>query len=260
MPRSRPDVKAGWNRFEHGRLDNNAGAPLARAANKATPAERIQTMKLLTALATTTTLFVAPAVAQEMEADVANGESQFARQCVSCHVIADESGEVLAGRAGKIGPNLYGVIGRQPGSVEDFRYSDAIVAYGELAPADDLTGAAPQGEAFETVVWGHDNTTAYLKDPTSFLRDALDDPRARSKMAYKVRDDQDAIDITAYLATFSPDFDAEGMGSDGDAAMDGETMEGDAMDGETMEGDAMDDAAKDDGAMESETDADTTAN
>ncbi|MGR3465254.1 c-type cytochrome [Limimaricola sp.] len=191
-------------------------------------------MKLFTALATTTTLLAAPAFAQEMEADVANGESEFARQCVSCHVVADESGEVLAGRAGRIGPNLYGVIGRQPGSVEDFRYSDAIVAYGELSPADDKTGAAPQGDDFETVVWGKDNTIAYLEDPTAFLRDALDDPRARSKMAYKVRDAQAAVDIQAYLATFSPDFELPG-----DAMEDGAMEDEAEMEDETMEDDAM---------------------
>ncbi|EYD70919.1 c-type cytochrome [Limimaricola hongkongensis] len=185
-------------------------------------------MRLFTALATTTTLLTAPAFAQAMEADVANGESEFARQCVSCHVIADESGEVLAGRAGRIGPNLHGVIGRQPGAVEDFRYSDAIVAYGELAPADDKTGAAPQGDDFDTVVWGKDNTIAYLEDPTAFLRDALDDPRARSKMAYKVRDAQAAVDIQAYLATFSPDFELPGAAMEGDAAMEDEAMDEEA--------------------------------
>ena len=175
-------------------------------------------MKLFTALATST-LLAAPAFAQEMNGDAANGESEFARQCVSCHVIADESGEVIAGRNGRIGPNLHGVVGRAPGAVEDFRYSDAIVAYGELAPEEDLTGTAPTGEQFETVVWGPENTMAYLQDPTAFLRDALDDRRARSKMAYKVRDEQVAADLYAYLATFSPDFEMGDEMAEGDAAM-----------------------------------------
>ncbi|WP_306467213.1 cytochrome c family protein [Limimaricola sp. G21655-S1] len=208
-------------------------------------------MRLLTALATTTTLLAAPAMAQDMEADVANGESEFARQCVSCHVIADESGEVLAGRAGRIGPNLHGVIGRQPGAVEDFRYSDAIVAYGELAPGDDMTGTAPTGDDFENVVWAHDNTVAYLQDPTSFLREALDDERARGKMAYKVRDEQTAIDISAYLATFSPDFEVPEGESGGaeDAETEAET------DGEA---EMTDGAAEADAEMEMDGEADTT--
>ncbi len=205
-------------------------------------------MRLLTALATTTNLLAAPAMAQDMEADVANGESEFARQCVSCHVIADESGEALAGRAGRIGPNLHGVIGRQPGAVEDFRYSDGMVAYGELAPADDMTGTAPTGDEFENVVWAHDNTVAYLQDPTSFLREALDDERARGKMAYKVRDEQTAIDITAYLATFSPDFEvAEGAS---DSAADSE-VEAEA------EAETGGEAEMTDGAAEAEAEAET---
>ena len=210
-------------------------------------------MKLFTALAATT-LLAAPAFAQDMEGDVANGESEFARQCVSCHVIADESGEVLAGRNGRIGPNLHGVIGRAPGAVEDFRYSDAIMAYGELAPSEDKTGTAPTGEQFETVVWGPANTVAYLEDPTAFLREALDDNRARGKMAYKVRDPQAAADLYAYLATFSPDFEmgedmAEGdmeMGAEGDAAM------GDMENMDDMEG--MDHSKED---MTGDTEAET---
>lgn len=165
-------------------------------------------MKLSSILATAA-LFSAPAFAQEMEGDPANGETEFARQCVSCHVVADESGEVLAGRNGRIGPNLHGVVGRAPGSVEDFRYSDALVAYGALGSSEDKTGKAPTGEQFETVVWGPENTAGYLLDPTAFLREALDDNRARSKMAYKVRDEQVAADLYAYLATFSPDVEFE---------------------------------------------------
>lgn len=56
--------------------------------------------------------------------DAAAGEEQFNRQCVACHVVADASGEVLAGRNAKTGPNLYGIAGRTLGAVEDFRYSD----------------------------------------------------------------------------------------------------------------------------------------
>ncbi|WP_341212795.1 cytochrome C [uncultured Limimaricola sp.] len=191
-------------------------------------------MKTLT-LTAFTALLGSAAMAQDITGDATEGEAQFARQCVSCHIVANDDGEVLAGRNGKIGPNLHGVIGRQPGAVEDFRYSDAVIAYGELAPADDLTGAAPTGDDYETVVWGIDNTVAYLQDPTSFLREALDDPRARSKMAYKVRDEQAAHDITAYLATFSPEFEAEGEMEGDDEAMSDEDTAADDMSTETDE-------------------------
>lgn len=136
-------------------------------------------------------LAAAPAFAQD--GDAAAGEEQFNRQCVACHVVANEDGETLAGRNAQTGPNLYGVIGRQPGSVEDFAYSDSMVEYGE-------TG----------VVWEAENTIAYLQDPTGFLREALDDRRARGKMAYQVRDPQQAADLHAFLATFSGEGEGEG--------------------------------------------------
>lgn len=133
-------------------------------------------------------LLATPALAQEgdVEAgDAAAGEAAFARQCVSCHVVEDPGGEVLAGRTARTGPNLYGVAGRVPGSVEGYRYSDAMLAYG-------ATGA----------VWAEDNFVPYVQDPTGFLRDALEDRRARGKMAYQVRDEEEARDLWAYLATF----------------------------------------------------------
>ena len=117
--------------------------------------------------------------------DAAAGEEQFNRQCVACHVVADASGEVLAGRNARTGPNLYGVAGRPIGSVEDFRYGDAIIELGE-------TGA----------VWTEEAFVGYVQDPTGWLRETLDNRRARGKMAYQVRDEAQAYDLYAYLATF----------------------------------------------------------
>lgn len=117
--------------------------------------------------------------------DAAVGEEQFSRQCVACHVVQNADGEILAGRTAKTGPNLYGLEGRVIGSVADFRYGDAIVALGE-------TGAT----------WTEEVFIAYVQNPTGYLREALDDGRARGKMAYQVRDPQQAADIYAYLASF----------------------------------------------------------
>lgn len=113
------------------------------------------------------------------------GEQQFNRQCVACHVVADADGEVLAGRNARTGPNLYAIAGRQLGSVEGFRYGDSIVELGE-------NGA----------VWTEESFVGYVQDPTSWLREALDNDRARGKMAYRVRNEQDALDMYAFLATF----------------------------------------------------------
>ena len=119
--------------------------------------------------------------------DAAAGAALFDRQCVSCHVVRDPSGEVLAGRSARTGPNLFGVAGRVPGTEPDFAYSDAMVAYGG-------TGAH----------WSEETFVPYLQGPTDYLRTAIGDPRARSKMAYQVRDEQEARDLWAFLATFAP--------------------------------------------------------
>ncbi|MCF2905994.1 c-type cytochrome [Octadecabacter sp. CECT 8868] len=123
--------------------------------------------------------------------DAEAGEQQFGRQCIACHIVANADGDVLAGRSARTGPNLFGIAGRELGAVEDFRYGDAIV---------DL-GAAGQ-------VWTEEAFVAYVQDPTGWLREATEDPRARGKMAYRVRNEQDAIDMYAFLATFGADVDS----------------------------------------------------
>jgi cytochrome c len=141
----------------------------------------------LTLIVATTVLCAGSAWAQEAPVgDAAAGEEHFGRQCVACHVVQDATGEVLAGRNARVGPNLYGVIGRVAGSVEDYDYSELMEAYG-------ATGA----------VWEEANFVAYVQDPTGFLREATGETSGRSKMAYQVRDEQEAHDLYAYLATFS---------------------------------------------------------
>ncbi|ARU02886.1 c-type cytochrome [Yoonia vestfoldensis] len=140
-------------------------------------------------LAAALAILAAPAFAQDLAptiGDAANGEEQFNRQCVACHIVADADGNVLAGRNSRTGPNQYGLVGRALGSVEDFNYSDGLVALGEA------------GE-----VWNEENFVGYVQDPTGWLREKLEDRRARGKMAYQVRSEQDAYDLYAYLATFS---------------------------------------------------------
>lgn len=158
-------------------------------------------MTIIAALA-----LAAPAMGLAQEAllgDAAAGEEHFNRQCVSCHVVQDEAtGEVLAGRNARVGPNLYGVIGRLAGSHPDYDYSDLLAAYGE-------TGA----------VWEEANFVAYVQDPTGYLREATGEESGRSKMAYQVRDEQQAYDLHAYLATFSPEAaEGEAGAAEGEAA------------------------------------------
>lgn len=118
--------------------------------------------------------------------DVEAGEKAF-RQCISCHVVQNDEGEVLAGRNAKTGPNLYGIIGNKFGSVEDFRYSDI----NQLAAS------------MEDVIVNEEVFVAYVQDPTAYLREVTGD-KGRSKMTYKVRKEEDAVNLYAYLASLSP--------------------------------------------------------
>jgi len=56
-------------------------------------------------------------------ASVADGEKIF-KKCAACHSIAKGGGN-------KIGPALWGVLGRQAGSVSDYKYSKAMAAHGK---------------------------------------------------------------------------------------------------------------------------------
>lgn len=139
-------------------------------------------------------LLSAPAFAEshaaaEMVAPTGNAEAGgelFGRQCVACHVVVNDAGETLAGRNAAVGPNLYGVVGRVAGTYPEFEYSDSLIALGE------------RGD-----VWAEENFVGYVQDPTGWLRETLEDRRARGKMAFQVRAEEDAHDIYAYLATFS---------------------------------------------------------
>lgn len=119
--------------------------------------------------------------------DPAAGEEAFNRQCVACHVVVDDNGETLAGRNARTGPNLYAVAGRALGAVEGFRYSDSIMELGEGG-----------------TVWDEANFVGYVQDPTGWLRETLDNNRARGKMAFKVRSEEDAANLYAYLASLAP--------------------------------------------------------
>jgi len=72
-------------------------------------------------------------------ADAGKGEKVF-KKCKACHS-ADEGGK------NKVGPKLWDVVGRAKGSVDGFKYSDAITAKGGDWSFEDLDGflANPKG-------------------------------------------------------------------------------------------------------------------
>jgi cytochrome c len=120
-----------------------------------------------------------PAFAQ----DVANGEKEF-RKCKACHMIQSPAGEDIV-KGGKVGPNLYGVVGRAAGSVEGYKYSDALL---ELKDS---------GE-----VWTEADLAAYMTDPNKFVQEKTGDQSARTKMTFKLNKNQ--ADVAAYLASVAP--------------------------------------------------------
>ena len=65
-------------------------------------------------------------------ANVADGEKIF-KKCAACHSIAKDGGN-------KIGPALWGVLGRKAGSVADYKYSKAMTAYGKPWSFEEMNG------------------------------------------------------------------------------------------------------------------------
>lgn len=138
-------------------------------------------------LALAASLVAGPAFAgAHASGDAAAGEQVF-NQCQTCHVVQNDDGEVLAGRNAKTGPNLYGLPGRTVGSVDGFRYGDSIVAVGE-------SGAA----------WDEENFVAFVQDPGSWLEEKLGG-KVRSKMSFRLRSEEDAANVWAYIASLSPE-------------------------------------------------------
>ena len=147
-------------------------------------------MKLQFIVAAAVSLAAAPTLADESNfsdiGDPAAGKGAFS-QCQACHVVVDDAGNTLAGRSARTGPNLYGIIGRQAGTVEGFRYGKSIILAGE------------QG-----LIWDADAFVAYVQDPMGYLREVLDDSKARGKMAFRVRKPEDALNLYAFLKSLGP--------------------------------------------------------
>jgi len=98
--------------------------------------------------------------------DPAEGEKAV-RVCSACHVFNE-------GGPNRVGPNLYGVVGRDVASIDGFNYSQALKDYG---------GA-----------WTYERLDCYLENPRECV--------PGNKMTYAgVKDDGKRADIIAYLAS-----------------------------------------------------------
>jgi len=99
--------------------------------------------------------------------DAAHGKALFTANCSVCHN-ADQNG------GNKIGPNLYGVVGRAAGSHPGFNYSTAMKSAG--------------------IAWTPEKLAAYLAAPQKML------PGVRMTFA-GFANPADVLDVVSYLAT-----------------------------------------------------------
>ena len=139
-------------------------------------------------LAMAATLLSAPmamAYAHAASGDAAAGERLF-NQCVACHVVQNEAGDTLAGRNARIGPNLYDIAGKPWAHIADFRWSPGMQAL-------NAAGILVTEETF----------VAYVQDPTGYIREATGDNSFRGAMSFRVRSEEDAINLYAYLVSLT---------------------------------------------------------
>ena len=130
------------------------------------PAIRSSAMRLsliaLTVAAASSLLIALPVHAQNVEA----GQKAFKQQCGLCH-------DTVAGK-NRVGPSLFGVVGRKSGSVDGFHYSDANKNSG--------------------LTWDQATLDKYLADPRGTV--------PGTTMTYAgVKNEDQRHDIIAYLAT-----------------------------------------------------------
>ncbi len=96
--------------------------------------------------------------------DLAHGEKVF-KKCTACHMIAADGKNM-------IGPNLWSVIGRTAGSVSDYKYSKAMVAYGKE--------------------WSFEEMNSYLIKPQAYIKG--------TKMAFAgLRKEKDRASVILYM-------------------------------------------------------------
>jgi cytochrome c len=105
-------------------------------------------------------------------ADPVKGQAS-AKKCVACHSLEQ------AGPA-KVGPNLWGVVGRPIASLPDYKYSEAMVTY----------------SAGGTKQWTIEELDPYLLDPRKHV--------PGTKMAFPgLKKDDERANVIAYLATLA---------------------------------------------------------
>ncbi|MEQ8784584.1 MAG: cytochrome c family protein [Roseibium album] len=122
----------------------------------------IRAIRALWCLCISSIAFTLPAAA-----DIGKGEKVF-RKCAACHTVERDGKQ-------KVGPNLFGTVGGPVASVEGYRYSSALAAYGGR--------------------WTPERLDAFLKKPRAEVK--------RTKMSFTgLRKQEDRKNLVLYLETF----------------------------------------------------------
>lgn len=108
----------------------------------------------------------APAMAA---GDAAAGEKVFKKRCKACHTVTESKH--------KVGPSLFGVVGRQAGSTDFKRYKG-------------LKGA--------DYSWDEESLDTWLKNPKAFIKSK---GGKRTSMGFKLKKEVDRANVIEYLKT-----------------------------------------------------------
>jgi cytochrome c2 len=133
----------------------------------------MQTRQILSGIFLALGVSLSAAQAQNVDA----GAAVF-KKCSACHKVGD-------GARNGAGPVLTDVIGRIAGTYEGFKFGKSIVQAGAAG-----------------LVWDQALVADYVADPKKFLRAYLGDKKAKAKMRFKLKKEQDRLDVAAYLASF----------------------------------------------------------
>jgi cytochrome c len=131
-------------------------------------------MKFFATVTTLVTLIAAPSFA----GDAVAGAALFS-ECRTCHMVRSPSGELLE-QGGRVGPNLFGLSGRQAGGDAGFAYSVGLSAAGNAG-----------------LTWSEATFTSYLADSNGYLQQYTGNSAMRSGMNFQLT--TGAEDIFAYL-------------------------------------------------------------
>jgi len=99
---------------------------------------------------------------------IEHGQKVF-KKCSACHVVAK-------GGKNKIGPALYGILGKKSASISDYKYSKALIAHGK--------------------VWSYEEMNAFLIKPSAHIKG--------TKMAFAgLKNEKDRASVILYMNSMS---------------------------------------------------------